>query len=110
MNRATRPRPRPRPRQLALLQGFNFIAWKDKCFSLGDSRDGLVVLLFHDAGEAASILQVDGRGAIFVRDDGIGVVRNSPSFLETRQLRVETRQQLDNHLFGCNTPAKCALL
>ncbi|PYV64075.1 MAG: hypothetical protein DMG95_05240, partial [Acidobacteria bacterium] len=55
----------------------------------------------------------DGGGSTdhwIVRDDGIGVVRNSPSFLETRQLRVETRQQLDNHLFGCNTPAKCALL
>jgi len=38
-----------------------------------------------------------------VRDDGIGSC-------ETRGLRVETRQQLDNHLFGCNTPAKCALL
>src|SRR5207249_8735226 len=54
----------------------------DKGFSLGDNRDGLVVLLFHDAGEAASILQVDGRGAIFVRDDCVGVENILQNVLE----------------------------
>ena len=55
----------------------------------------------------------DGGGSTdhwIVRDDGTGSCETRRLRVETRRLLVETRQQLDNHLFGCNTPAKCALL
>ncbi len=56
-----------------MLYRLDLVAREDERFVLSHHRHGLVVLLFHQAREAAAVLHINGRGAVIVRDDRVRV-------------------------------------